>query len=129
VKIMPTMCKGIVLAHGDGKTFELAPLQVFIGATGQTIIRIGRNALFFDKNGNFDGTESHIAPMAPDSPELKLLHEAFEFQGKNKGLPPDQPYFRPGTPGHAAETRSWPAGKREDGGQMYLVKPQKLTSH
>lgn len=129
MKIMPTMCKGIVLAHADGKTFELAPLQVFIGATGLTVIRIGRNTLYFDKNGNFDGTESHIAPMAPDSSELKMLHEAFEFQGKNKGLPPDEPYFQPGSPGHAAETRSWPSAKAQEGGQMYLVKPQRPTSH
>ncbi len=129
MKIMPTMCKGIVLMHEDGKTFEMAPLQVFISAGGSTVIRIGNNALFFDKDGKFDGTESHIAGMTPDSPELKLLHEAFEPQGKYKGLHPDVAYFTPGTPGYEAETRSWPTAKREGGDQMYAAFPKKPATH
>lgn len=129
MKILPTMCKGIVLVHEDGKTFEMAPFQVFIGNGGKTEIRIGNNVLFFNKDGTFDGTESHIAGMAPGSPELELLHEAFVLQGKYKGLPPDVAYFTPGTPGYDAETRAWPAAKQEDGGLLYVAMPKKPATH
>ncbi len=51
MKVLPTMSRGIVLLHEDGKTFEMAPFQVFRSASGSTIIRIGRTALFFDADG------------------------------------------------------------------------------
>ena len=70
------MSKGVVFVHEDGATFEMVPLQVFICGS-QTVIRIGRNALFFDKDGKFDGSESSVAGFAPDSPEAALLREAF----------------------------------------------------
>lgn len=123
MKILPTMSKGVVFVHEDGKTFEMAPLQVFI-SSGQTVIRIGRNTLFFDKDGRFDGTESKVDGLSPDSEEAKAIREAFEAQGEYKGLPPDEPYFKPGSPGHAAEVRSWPHGQQEDGGKLYTVVPK-----
>lgn len=121
MKILPTMSKGVVFVHEDGKTFEMAPLQVFIGGSGQTVIRIGRNALFFDKDGRFDGTESHVAGFGPDSEEARVIREAFEAQGEYKGLPPEEPYFQEGTPGHAAEVRAWASARREDGGKLYTA--------
>ncbi len=124
MKILPTMSKGVVFVHEDGKTFEMAPLQVFIGGGGQTVIRIGRNALFFDKDGRFDGTESSVSGLSPDSPEAKAIREAFEAQGEHKGLPPDEPYFRPGSPGHAAEVRAWASARKEDGGRLYTTVPK-----
>jgi len=129
MKILPTMSKGIVLVHEDGKTFEMAPLQVFISAGGSTVIRIGNNALFFDKDGKFDGTESHVSGMDRDSPEAAMLREAFKLQGEYKGLPPDVAYFQPDSPGYAAETRSWPAAKKEDGGQLYTAIHEKPRTH
>lgn len=129
MKILPSMCRGFVFVHEDGKTFEFAPLQVFLGGGGQTIIRIGRNVLYFNKDGTFDGTESHVDHLKPDSPELKMIHEAFELQGELKGLPPDEPYFQPGTPGHAAETRMWASGQRQDGGKMYYAGVPKPKTH
>ena len=129
MKILPSMSKGVVFVHEDGKTFEMAPLQVFISAGGQTAIRIGRNVLFFEKDGRFDGTESSVDGLAHDSPEGELLLEAFEVQGKNKGLAPDDPYFQPGTPGHAAETRAWEAAKPDTAGKNYMVVPKPSTRH
>jgi len=129
MKILPTMCKGVVFVHEDGKTFEMAPLQVFRSGSGQTAIRIGNNILFFDTDGSFDGTESHVAGLAPGSPEASLLTEAFELQGQYKGLPPDEPYFMPGTPGYAAETRSWSSAKKDAGGKSYIAMPEKLAKH
>jgi hypothetical protein len=125
VKILPTMSKGIVFVHEDGKSFELAPLQVFIGRNGWTFIRIGRNMLFFDQHGRFDGTESHPGGITVDSPEAKLIQEAFAVQGQYRGLPPDEPYFQPGTPGYEAETRAWSAAKPESSGQGYVVTHEK----
>lgn len=107
MKILPTMCKGVVFVHEDGKTFEMAPVQVFMGINGMTLIRIGRNVLFFDRDGKFDGTESKT--LAANDPELmKKITEAFEVQGDNKGIVPDEPYFHPGHPNYEHETRSWP---------------------
>ena len=123
MKILPTMSRGVVFVHEDGKTFEMAPLQVFISAGGQTAVRIGRNVLFFDKNGKFDGTESSLAGIDADSDEAAAVRDAFERQGEYKGLPPEDPYFQPGSPGHAAETRAWASAEREDGGKMYVSVP------
>lgn len=129
MKILPTMSRGVVFLHEDGKTFEMTPLQVFHGGGGQTIIRIGRNALFFDKDGKFDGTESSVDGISPDSPEAAMLREAFEVQGRLRGLPPEEPYFQPGTPGHAAETRAWGSVRVEPSGESYVVLPRKPREH
>lgn len=117
------MCKGIVFVHEDGKTFEEAPFQVFISNSGQTAIRIGRNLIFFEKDGRFDGTESSLAGIDAESPEAADIRAAFDRQGENKGLPPDEPYFQEGTPGHDAETRAWASARQEDGGKMYVMVP------
>lgn len=125
MKILPAMSKGVVFVHEDGKTFEMAPLQVFIGGSGQTVIRIGRNVLFFDKNGQFDGTESKMVALTPDSEkeEARAIRAAFEAQGEHKGLAPEEPYFQPGTKGHTAETRAWASARHEDGGKLYTTLP------
>jgi len=128
MKILPTMSRGVVFLHEDGKTFELAPFQVFLSGN-TTIIRIGRNTFFFNADGRFDGTEAQVVGFRPDSPEAQMLHEAFELQGRYKGLPPDEPYFSPGTAGFTAETRAWSTAKREDGGQLYDVVPRKTDRH
>ena len=129
MKILPHMSKAVVFVHEDGKTFEMTPLQVFISAGGQTAIRIGRNVLFFDKDGTFDGTESSVAGFSHDSPEAALIREAFELQGRYKGMAPEEPYFQPGSPGHAAETRAWVSAKREDGGKLYAAVPREPNRH
>jgi hypothetical protein len=43
----------------------------------------------------------------------------------------DEPYFPPGTPGYAAETRAWGTAKREeDKGDLYMVMVgEKKTRH
>lgn len=108
MKILPCLSRGIVLLHEDGKTFEMAPLQVFRGPGGGTVLRIGRNALFFNIDGRFDGSECRIEPCDPKSPDAKALMDAFHEQEQNKNCSPDTTYFQPGTPGHVAETRTWP---------------------
>jgi|APFre7841882654_1041346.scaffolds.fasta_scaffold143578_1 hypothetical protein len=128
MKILPSMCKGFVFVHEDGKSFEFAPLQVFLSGS-QTAIRIGRNILFFNKDGTFDGTESHLAGLESDSPELKRIREAFDLQGEMKGLPPDESYFQPGTPGYVAETRMWASGRKEDAGDVYCAKVPRPKPH
>ena len=129
MRILPTMSKGVVFVHEDGKTFEMAPLQVFISGK-QTVIRIGRNTLYFDQDGAFDGSESHTSGLAMDSPEAARIREAFDLQGQNKGLAPDEPYHTPGTTGYANETRAWATAKQEeDNGKLYMVSTKKPTRH
>jgi hypothetical protein len=124
MKILPCMAKAIVLLHEDGKTFEMAPFQVWrSSSSGGTVIRIGRNTLFFNEKGEFDGTESAV--LATQA-EADAFVEAFAVQGKNKGLAPETAYFPPGTAGYADETRAWPAETSEESGKTYLVPGRKL---
>lgn len=108
MKILPMMSKGIVLMHEDG-SFEMAPLQVFrFTKNGWTAIRVGRNMLFFHADGVFDGTECYPPRgLEIDSEEAEELKKAFHTQGKNQGLPPEEPYFQPGSSGYTDETRAW----------------------
>jgi hypothetical protein len=124
MKILPCMAKEIVLLHEDGKTFEMAPFQVFRSASGQTVIRIGRNTLWFGENGKFDGTEcSMIDPSEEESQAVTAAH-----MRTTKGLPPDEPYFQPGSPGHESETRAWPSGKVErESGKLYTVESKRSS--
>ena len=121
MKILPCMSKGIVLMHEDG-TFELAPFQVFLSAGGQTVIRIGRTALYFDKDGRFDGEECHgrSAPELAQSNEL--LVDALEASKRNQGLAPEEPYFQPGSPAFERETAAWAHAKPTgDKSQTYVA--------
>lgn len=113
MKILPMMHKGIVFVHDDGKTFEVIPLQIFVSKNNMTVIRIGNNTIWFDKDGGFDGTESKLAEVSVDGERARLIQEAFEIQGENRGLAPETPYFPIGTPAYEAETRSWPDGAKE----------------
>lgn len=108
MKILPTLSRGIVLLHEDGVTFEMAPFQVFRGEGGGTVIRIGRNALFFNIEGRFDGNECKVEPLDPSSPDAKALMDAVHAQQENKNCAPDSSYFSPGSAGYLAETRVWP---------------------
>lgn len=106
MKILPFMSKGVVLMHEDGKTFEMAPLQVFRSTgNGWTVIRIGRNTLYFTETGAFDGTE--CSTTMKQGPEADLLAEAFAVQKHHHGLPPEEPYFPEGSGYHTDETRAW----------------------
>ena len=105
MKIEPMMSRGIVLMHADGK-FEMAPMQVFKSSTGQTVIRIGNNALFFDENGSFDGSEC-VCPANVTKAQMHRVGAAIAQQAENEGLAPSAPYFEPGSNGHAAETAAW----------------------
>jgi hypothetical protein len=108
MKILPFLSRGIVLLHEDGMTFEMAPLQVFRGPGGGVVIRIGRNALFFNNEGRFDGSECKLEPIDPSAPEAKAIMEAVHSQQENKNCAPDSPYFQPGSALYLAETRVWP---------------------
>lgn len=108
VKVLPVLHRGVVLLHEDGKTFEIAPLQVFRVNGGGTVLRIGRNAFHFTVDGRLDSNECRIAPMGPDAPEAQALAKAYSEQDRNRNLAPDEAFFKPGTPGYLAETRVWP---------------------
>lgn len=123
MKILPTMSKGVVLLHEDGRTFEMAPFQVFLSGGGQTCIRIGRNAFFFERDGSFDGSECKVSGINQDSPEAYTIQNAFNEQGRNKGMAPEAPYFAPGSKGHTAETQGWPLARQEASGKTYLTPP------
>lgn len=82
----------------------LAPVQGFKLDTGEQVIRIGDTILFFDQEGNFDGSEiklpGSMMPAPGDAQELaEKAHE-------NLGKPPENFYFERDSPGHAAEKRA-----------------------
>lgn len=118
MKILPVMAKEIVWLHEDG-TFEMAPLQVFRERDGGTAIRIGRNLLLFREDGTLAGTEA----KAGDDVDVDAMVQAYERQGEGRGLPPEESYYHPSTPGYETETRAWAHAKKEGGGDMYAVVP------
>lgn len=107
MKIMPMVSSGVVLMHEDG-SFEMAPLQVFRSATGQTVIRLGNNALFFKEDGSFDGNECKIPGGGVPVEQAAALQGAFHEQGKNTGKAPAEAYFQEGSRGWDREVAGWP---------------------
>lgn len=124
MKILPCMSKGVVLVHEDG-SFEMAPFQVF-RTKDATVVRLGRNAYFFDDGGRFDGSEHQLDGVSGmDDPKLAAVNEALTLSGKNKGIPPDRAYYPPGTPGYERETATWSGAEPDPSGQNYLLKAKK----
>ena len=115
MKILPMMHRGVALVHDDGVTIEMAPMQIWRQKNGTTVLRLGRNTFYFNDDGTYDGSEH---AMNAGSPQLE---EALKISAENRGLAPDTPYFPPGSPGHAEETRAWPSAKHQAGGKVYEV--------
>lgn len=86
--------------------FRDSPLQIFQTANGQTVIRIGRNTLWFTSEGDFDGTEAKPVPGATQLEQMNLV-EAFKSQEDNRGKAPAEAYFEKGSNGYEAEVASW----------------------
>jgi hypothetical protein len=112
MKILPAISKGIVLMRDDG-TFEMAPFQVFRSAAGMSVIRIGNNVLYFDKNGVFDGSECKCPPGIAVGDQFEVaLKAAFSEQVGNRGhAPVGNPYFSAHSAGWEREVASWPTAK------------------
>ena len=135
MKILPIVHKGIVLMHEDG-SFEMAPFQVFRGADGGTVIRIGHNAIFFDKKGAFDGTECRV-PASVDAQVgddySDQLAAAFDEQGRNRGKAPTSAYFGVDSRGWHRETAAWASCKPDDAPAedvtSYAIKGDEPTVH
>ena len=111
MKIIPCMNSGIPFVLNDGRSLEIVPLQVFRSASGQTAIRIGRNILFFNENGTFDGTEARVAEDISED-ECDTLVAALESSKTTDGVAPAEPYFMVGSDGYDAETRAWSNSKK-----------------
>ena len=113
MKILPMMSEAVVMLHEDGKSFEMVPLQVFRAPNGYTCIRYGRNVLFFNKDGSFDGTESTLNGVLAEPAFAEELKQAFAQQRDNHGKPPLYPYFGPWREDfRAAELAAWPPDAR-----------------
>lgn len=114
MKILPTISKGIVLMHEDG-AHEMAPFQIFQLDNGMTIIRIGNNALHFDEDGKFDGSECKFPDgVVIDDNQQHAIVEAFEQQSANRGNAPlGHPYFAQGSRGWEREVASWESATGE----------------
>lgn len=124
MKILPCMSKGVLFLHEDGVTFEMAPFQVWRGASGQTVIRIGNNTFFFSSEGRFDGTEHKCGHIEAESIEADAIRAALEQGARNRGLAPEEAYYPPGTPGFVEETRAWPEASHpvvDDGERGYEI--------
>jgi len=129
MKIMPHMSREIVYVHDDGKTFESVPFQVFRLKSGATCIRIGRNTLYFNEDGSFDGTEAMVGELVKDPAQHEAVLKALERQGQAKGHAPEWAYHQPGTAGYDAETAAWPYAKQEKAGETYGVAIRKPVRH
>lgn len=104
MRIKPSARRAIPFVTSTG-VHEL-PFSVFETDNGMTIIRIGDNTLWFDKNGAFDGTESRLSPEGAGAMQAELL-AAMERSHAAVGTHPADTYFEEGTNGHTAEVRGW----------------------
>jgi hypothetical protein len=118
MKILPMMHKGVVLLHEDGATIEMAPMQIWRQKDGTTVLRLGRNAFYFNEDGSFDGSEHAMDPA-----KATLIDDALKLARENRGLAPDTAYHVPGTPQYLDETRAWPTARRQTGGKIYTRTP------
>ena len=109
MKILPMQSRGIVLMHEDGKTIEMAPMQVFRQRNGNTIIRIGRNTLHFLEDGTFDGEECACSAGAKQEEIVAALQQS----AANQGQPPETTYFEEGTRGWEDETAGRGGAQKE----------------
>lgn len=98
--------------HEDG-TFEMAPMQIFrLPKTGMTVLRLGRNAFFFDKDGHYDGSECKL-PDETSIEDTEEIRKAFERAALNHGRVPAEPYFRPERGEAEVEQSGWPKKRTE----------------
>jgi hypothetical protein len=105
MKIMPCVSSGIVFLREDG-TIEMPAFQV-MRIRGVTVIRIGRNTLWFTEDGKFDGTECSTDGLGIH-PEISALQAAFEQSARNDGQRPATAYFQPDSNGYDVEVAWWP---------------------
>ena len=115
MKILPMMNRGIPWLREDGRTFDVVPFQVFLlkefkGEPSATIIRIGRNAIWLNEDGSFNGTEMKSSEDISED-EIAALEAAHDASKTVDGVAPEEAYFPPMTPGYDAETRAWVASK------------------
>jgi hypothetical protein len=104
VKILPMLRARVPLVTGDGTAFDVVPLQVFRFKDGRWLLRYGRNTLWFEPDGTFDGTE-HLTQARIDGDALQA---ALADSPHSEGEAPAESYFDPEAPGYQAETAAWP---------------------
>lgn len=107
--LRPFVTAGEVLVRPDGEGFDIVPLSLFRLADGRTCLRIGRNVLYFQGDGTYDGPEGRTKEMPIE--ESRTLAAAYGRCAGNRGRRPHEAHFAEGTPGHAAETGIWPAAE------------------
>lgn len=128
MKLLPMMRKVVPFVNAKGEV-ESLPMTVHLsrGERGDdfTILRIGENTYWFDAKGNYDGSEHHLTVNEGDAQDEQRrieLNAVLEESRRSNGVPPEKPYFQPGSRGHAEETRAWPKNHpsfRDDGSKSY----------
>lgn len=104
-KIEPFVSRGEPVLRSDG-TLEMVPVQLIDAGDGRSIFRVGDTTFWFTKEGTYDGTEHAFRRRLSDD-EIKRVEEMLRQAPKNRGLPPDIPYFEPGAKGFANEVQGW----------------------
>ncbi|HEY5657329.1 MAG TPA: hypothetical protein VIY27_06030 [Myxococcota bacterium] len=119
-QLQPFVSAGVPLLREDGSV-EMPPMQLFVTASGSTILRIGNNTLWFDENGVFDGTEHRLTKRSSQA----KLEQAMAVADELRGMAPPEPYFQPGSDGWESEVAGWPEEgeepERGPGGAFYQV--------
>jgi hypothetical protein len=112
MKINPCVSSGIPWLSPEGDRVDVVPMQVFRSVSGLTIVRVGRNTLWFDERGNFDGTEHKMAGVPVDGPVAEQLIALLAESKTNQGQAPAEAYFAEGSEGWKKETAAWPGGPK-----------------
>ena len=103
--LRPFVTSGEVLVRPDGKGFDVVPISLFRLDSGQTCLRVGRNVLYFNADGTYDGPEGRVEDVV----DSQALTAAYARCRGNRDKRPTEPHFAAETKGHGAETGIWPA--------------------
>jgi hypothetical protein len=77
------------------------PVQLWAEYGGGFALRIGTTVLCFDESGRCHTTEMKASGLPPEA--LRIVEMLIEKSRESAGVPPDEPYYHPGTPGYQAE--------------------------
>lgn len=105
MKILPFLHASFpLIINGE---LHILPVQVFRGASGMTLMRLGDNVIALDEGGRLDGYEMHLDGLTPEQVRGVSERASAAYQtGHNKA--PAAPYHQPGTRGHSREVAAWP---------------------
>jgi hypothetical protein len=131
VRIVPFVVAECPIVNAAGDGFEVVPVQLWRGAKGGPMLRVGNNTLWFNPDGTLEGGPEACLAAGVARPVVEAYTAALDRFAATVGARPATAYFGEGSPGWAAETALWPAEPVPDAplrpGASYLHDGEEMT--